>query len=213
MKHNTQYRRQDYVVEVDTDNVVEDSTENAEVGNEVQGGGDFINGKIKIYFDRKQAENFIQREKKAENFVIERVEIYIYKEAVSQPTTKKSMVVNSRKAQYYEAVLSAREEDMLNTPLSLSMVSVTEDSSEYGGREGVLAELGEQLKVFPPAQREKKYEVAEQRGVEKYNVMTGMRDKKNKLSEESCKIQRNRILQLLSWGCIGMATSATQSSL
>ena len=91
MKHNTQYRRQDYaveadmdnvveiytdnVVEVDTENAVEDSTENAEVGNEVQGGGDFINGKIKIYFDRKQAENFIQREKQAENFVIEKVEI------------------------------------------------------------------------------------------------------------------------------------------
>ena len=127
-------------------------------------------------------------------------EFYYYKEVVSQPAIKKSMVVYNRKAQY--TVLSARVEDMSGAPLSLTRYSVTEDSSEYDAREEVLAELGEQLKFFPPTQREKKYEVAEQQGEDKYNVKDKEKDKKKEMVE-SWKMQRTRIYQLMSWGCIG----------
>ena len=100
------------------------------------------------------------------------------------------------------SAVSARVEDMSGAPLSLTRYSVTEDSSEYDAREEVLAELGEQLKFFPPTQREKKYEVAEQQGKEKYNVKDKEKDKKKEMVE-SWKMQRTRIYQLMSWGCIG----------
>ena len=38
-------------------------------------------------------------------------------------------------------------------------------------------QIGLKLVVFPPAQRQMKYEVAEQKGVEKYIVMTVLKDK------------------------------------
>jgi ribosomal protein L20A (L18A) len=53
-----------------------------------------------------------------------------------------------------------------------------EDSSAYSVREEVLAELGEQFKVFPPTQRKKKYEVAKQQGVEKNIVKEMMKEEK-----------------------------------
>ena len=98
-------------------------------------------------------------------------------------------------------------EDML-WPLSLAKDIVMMRSSYYDstGTEEVLAELTEQLEVFPPTQRQMKYEVTEQQGVEKYIMRIEQKDKEVKLgrrSEESCKMQRTRILQLLSWGCIG----------
>ena len=74
------------------------------------------------------------------------------------------------------------------------------------GKEEVLAEVTEQLEVFPPTKKQMKYEVAEQMGVVKYIVRIEQKDKEVKLgrrSVESCKMQRTRIFQLLSWGCIG----------
>ena len=83
---------------------------------------------------------------------------------------------------------------------------MTRDSSDYSDREEVLAEPEMRLVVFPPTQKQKEYEVAEKKGVEKYIVKNEPRDKEVKLgrrSVESCKMQRTRIFQLLSWGCIG----------
>ena len=65
-----------------------------------------------------------------------------------------------------------------------------EDSSVYGVREEVLAELGEQFKVFPPTQRKKEYEVAEQQGVEK-NIVKEMMKK-----EKTWQKQTSRFYQL-----------------
>ena len=124
---------------------------------------------------------------------------------VIQPTTKNIRVLNSVVMQYV-AVKSAMVEDMSGVPLSLTSDSVTGDSSDYSDREEVLAEPGMRLVVFPPAQKQKKYEVAGQKGEEKYNVRIERKDKMVKLgrrSEESCKMQRTRIFQPLSWGCIG----------
>ena len=45
-----------------------------------------------------------------------------------------------------------------------------EDNNVCGGREEVLAELEDQLKVFPPTQRDENYEVAEWRKYEPYKV-------------------------------------------
>ena len=69
-------------------------------------------------------------------------ENYNYKEVVSQPATKKSMVVYSRKAQY-EAVLSARVEDMFSTPLSLTRVidSVMKQAENFVAKEVSLTEV------------------------------------------------------------------------
>ena len=47
---------------------------------------------------------------------------------------------------------------------------VVEDSNVCGAREEVLAELEDQLKVFPPTQRDENYEVAEWRKCEPYKV-------------------------------------------
>ena len=133
---------------------------------------------------------------------LEEGKVYIYvKKVVCLPTIKNIRVVNSVVVQYV-AVKSAVVEDMSGVPLSLTRESVTRDSSDYSDREEVLAEPEMRLVVFPPAQKQKEYEVAE----EKYIVKNEPRDKEDKLgrrSVESCKMQRTRIFQLLSWGCIG----------
>ena len=137
---------------------------------------------------------------------LEEGKVYIYvKKVVCLPTIKNIRVVNSVVVQYV-AVKSAVVEDMSGVPLSLARESVTRDSSDYSDREEVLAEPEMRLVVFPPAQKQKVYEVAEQKGVEEYIVKNEPRDKEVKLgrrSVESCKMQRTRIFQLLSWGCIG----------
>ena len=61
----------------------------------------------------------------------------------------------------YKAVLFAWGEDMFDIPLSLSRVDETVDSSVYGARKEVLAELEDQLRIFPPDQRDEKNEEAE----------------------------------------------------
>jgi hypothetical protein len=68
-------------------------------------------------------------------------------------------------------------------PLNLTKDIVMMRSSEYDytGTEEVLAELTEQLKVFPPAQRNKKYEVAERKGVVKCIMRIKLKDKEVKL--------------------------------
>ena len=73
------------------------------------------------------------------------------KKVFSQPSTKDREVVNSVVVQS-EPVKSARVEDRLRAPLSLTRVSMTGDSSNYNNNETeeVLAELTEQLEVFPP---------------------------------------------------------------
>ena len=133
------------------------------------------NAGVNIYIVMRQAENFILREKQAENFMTE---------VVSQPTTMTSKVVIIDNVVQYVAVESARAEvedrfsaplsltrvsvteveDRFSAPLSLTRVSVTRDSSEYSTREEVLAEqLTEQLEVFPPT-RELRGGRAEERG-------------------------------------------------
>ena len=105
------------------------------------------------------------------------------------------------------AVNYVEVEDMLR-PLSLTKDIVMMRSCDYDNteREEVLAELTEQHEVLPLTQRQMKYEVAEEKGVAKYIVRIELKDKEDKLgrrSENSCKMQRTRIFQLLSWGCIG----------
>ena len=75
--------------------------------------------KMEINIDMKEAENFILREKQAENFMTE---------VVSQPTTITSKVVIIDYVVQYVAVESARAEveDRFSAPLSLTRVSVTE---------------------------------------------------------------------------------------
>jgi hypothetical protein len=108
----------------------------------------------------------------------------------------KDSVVNHVVAKYV-AVKSARVEDMSVVPLSLTRDRVTGDSSEYSNREEVLAEPGMRLVVFPPAQKQKKYEVAKQKRVKKYIMKAGlMKDKLEK--ENSWKMQSSRIYQPLS---------------
>ena len=75
---------------------------------------------------------------------------------------------------------------------------MTGHSSEYRNREEVLAELELKLVLFTPAQRQKKYEVAEQKGVVKYIVKMGRKDRMVKLGrrcQQSCKMQKCRIIQ------------------
>jgi hypothetical protein len=76
------------------------------------------------------------------------------KKVFSQPSTKDREVVNSVVVQS-EPVKSARVEDRLRAPLSLTRVTVTGDSSDYDNTETeeVLAELAEQLEVFPPTKK------------------------------------------------------------
>ena len=127
-------------------------------------------------------------------------EVYInVKKVVSLPTTKNIRVMNCVVTEIVAAKY-VEVEDMLR-PLSLAEDIVMMRGSDYNNtrREEVLAEPGMRLVVFPPAQ--KKYEVAEQKGEEKYNVRIERKDKKVKLgrrSEESCKMQRTRIFQPLS---------------
>ena len=84
------------------------------------------------------------------------------KTAVRLPVTGNTRVMIKvvEKVQH-KAVLFAWGEGVNNDPLNLSGVNETEDSSVHDARKEVLAELGDQLKVFPPAQGEEKCEVAE----------------------------------------------------
>jgi hypothetical protein len=132
--------------------------------------------------------------------VLKKGEIYIV-------VKKGEIYINMMKGEVYSVVMqyvavkSAVVEDMSGVPLSLTSDSVTGDSSDYSNREEVLAEPGMRLVVFPPAQKQKEYEVAKQKGVEKYIMRIKLRDKEVKLgrrSEESCKMQRTRIFQILS---------------
>ena len=148
-----------------TEHVVEGYTENAEVGNEVQEGGDIIIRRIKIYMNHKRAENVTGRDEiyiKAWGWptgglynilrydykdIDVQAKFYNNEEVVSQPTTK-SMVVYNNVVQYV-AVKSAGAE--VEDRLGHTRVSGTRDSSGYSIREEVLAEqLREQLGVFPP---------------------------------------------------------------
>ena len=83
------------------------------------------------------------------------------KTAVRLPVTGNTAVMIKvvEKVQH-KAVLFAWGEDMFDIPLSLSRVDETVDSSVYGARKEVLAELGDQLKVFPPDQWDEKNEEA-----------------------------------------------------
>ena len=124
---------------------------------------------------------------------LEEGKVYInVKKVVSLPTIMNIRVVNSVVVQYV-AVKSAVVEDMSGVPLSLTRESVTRDSSDYSDREEVLAKPEMRLVVFPPAQKQKKYEVAEQKGEVEYIVKIGKKDKMVKLGrrcEESCKMQQ-----------------------
>ena len=106
----------------------------------------------------------------------------------NQPITKNIEVVTSVMVQHeavksamvshvvvkYRAVKSARVEDMSGAPLSLTRDSLTGDSSKYSNREEVLAEPGMRLVVFPPTQKQKRYEVAKQKRVKKYIMKAGL---------------------------------------
>jgi hypothetical protein len=116
----------------------------------------------------------------------------------------KDSVVNHVVAKYVD-VKSARVEDMSGVPLNLIRDSVTGDSSEYINREEVLSEPGMRLEVFPPAQRKKKYEVAEQKRVVKYIVKIRRKDKMVKLGRRcqvSCMMQKSRIFKLCPRGVL-----------
>ena len=54
---------------------------------------------------------------------------------------------------------------MSGVPLSLTRDSMTVDRSDYSDREDILAELESKLVIFPPTQMQKRYKVAQQKGV------------------------------------------------
>ena len=134
------------------------------------------------------------------SFMVQYEAVKSAKVSLTKDGEMKNSMVNHVVAKYV-AVKSARVEDMCGIPLSLTGDSVTEDSSDYSNREEFLAEPGMRLEVFPPAQRQKRYELAEQKGVVKYIVKIGRKDKMVKLGrrcQESCKMQKSRIFQPLS---------------
>jgi len=104
---------------------------------------------------------------------------------VSLPATKSIVVVKSV-AEKSEAVKgSVVVEDKSSVPLNLTKNSVTKDSSDYSNLEEVLAELSQKLGVFPPAQKQKSYEVAEwKEAVKKYTVKNGCKKDKRKYKLE-----------------------------
>jgi hypothetical protein len=120
-----------------------------------------------------------------------------HEEAVNQPTVSKIVVVNYVVAQC-EAVKFTVGEDTL-WPLSLDKDTVMKDSSKYSKKLEVLAELARSsLSFLLPKQM--KYEVDKRKGVEKHNMMAGLKkevEKKDKL--EDCSHGRCRRAAL---GCV-----------
>ena len=74
---------------------------------------------------------------------------------------------------------------MSGVPLSLTRDKVTGDSTDYSHREEVLAELELKHVIFPPTQMQKRYKVAQQKGVVEYIVRIRLKDKKNKFGRRS----------------------------
>ena len=102
---------------------------------------------------------------------------------VSLPATKSIVVVKSV-AEKSEAVKGSVVVES-SAPLNLTENSVTKDSSDYSNLEEVLAELSQKLGVFPPAQKQKSYEVAEWKEVvKKYTVKDGCKKDKRKYKLE-----------------------------
>ena len=82
--------------------------------------------------------------------------------AVRLPVTGNTAVmIEIVEMEQHKATLFAWGEDMYEIPLSLSRVNETEDSNVCGARKEVLAELEDQLRIFPPDQRDEKNEEAE----------------------------------------------------
>ena len=82
--------------------------------------------------------------------------------AVRLPVTGNTAVmIKVVEKEQHKAVLYAWGEDMFEIPLSLSRDDETEDSIVCSARKEVLAELEDQLRIFPPDQWDEKNEEAE----------------------------------------------------
>jgi len=188
------------------DNAVDGYTENA-VGVYTENAR-----KVKIYIDMKQAESFMNA----------RVEIHIniMRKVVSQPTTMTSKVVNLDDVVQCEPVKSARVGDKEDSssygqyePVKSARMGDREDSSGYGngGTEEVLAELTEQLGVFPPARelrggRVEGRDEVHREGAEGHQVQDGaLGGREDEVSEDPEDPHLSTPVSPVYW----MATSAT----